>query len=196
MPEKMHKRICAIALASGLSRRMGDNKLLLPFREGTLAGHTLKLMAELPFSQRMVVTCYPKIEQEAQKLGIQTVWNPNSTEGISSSIRLGVENSSPCDGWIFLGCDQPRLSAVEVERLLQVFDGADAIVRPRAAGKPVNPCVFPYRFRRELLALRGDVGGKQILQQCPDEIVWVNFHEIDPFLDVDTPEMFARLQKE
>ena len=48
--------IAAIVLAAGLSRRMGKNKLLLPFGNSSLLGRSLALVASLPYAERILVT--------------------------------------------------------------------------------------------------------------------------------------------
>ncbi|MGI6030496.1 MAG: nucleotidyltransferase family protein [Eubacteriales bacterium] len=192
----MNRQIAIVLLAAGHSRRMGQNKLLLPWAGGTVVGHTLHLAAGGTFCQRLIVTCYPEVQAMAQQLGVQPVWNVDSEEGIASSIRLGVSAVGPCDGYLFCNCDQPCMTGQVLDALCEAFDKEPAIWMPRIKEGARSPALFPVEFREELLALRGDRGGRQIIQRHPDQVRFLDFPDGQIFMDVDTWEQYqAELQK-
>ena len=80
-----------IVLAAGLSQRMGENKLLLPFKGECILSHTIK--RALSFSSRVVVVSgrdREKIEQIALTLGVDMVFNPLFEKGQRESTLCGI----------------------------------------------------------------------------------------------------------
>ena len=61
----------------------------------------------------------------------------------------------------------------------------DRILVPAAGGRRGSPCVFPKDLFPALLALRGDVGGRQVIRANPDRVLAV---PVSPqvLYDVDT----------
>lgn len=60
-------KISAIIMASGLSRRMGENKLLLDFKGDKLYEWTFDLVEEIDFDDVILVSSYDEILDDAKK---------------------------------------------------------------------------------------------------------------------------------
>ena len=86
-------KINAILMASGLSERMGQNKLMLDFKGKKIYEHTLDLLESLDFDKVIVATSYEEILEDAKNRGFISLENDNNAIGKSSSIKLGVEAS-------------------------------------------------------------------------------------------------------
>ena len=90
--------LSVILLAAGESRRMGErNKLLLPFRESCFLGHIAdQILAAKPDELLVVVGHEQERIREALANGpIQFVENPSYAEGMTTSIRAGIQAASP-----------------------------------------------------------------------------------------------------
>lgn len=181
--------IQVILLAAGLSRRFGGNKLLAPWGEKPLYLHTLHALQGLvqqdPRCRLTVVTCYSPIAQQAQALGAHVCWNHHSQEGISSSLRLGLEACPQAEYYLCSVADQPGLTTSVLQQfLVDFFSSGRSLGCFAHQGVPGNPVIFHRRYREELLALRGDRGGRAVLAQHPESLfLWPG-----PLLsDVDTP---------
>ncbi len=159
-------------LASGSSRRFGENKLLYDRWGKPLFRHGLDLLREVAESRTdctlTVVSRYPEIREAARSLGVRAVDSPMSALGVSYTIRAGLEALgavSEEDFLLFVVADQPNLTRRSLERLLEQ-------ARPGTEGaclcwedQPGNPTLFSARLIPELLALEGDMGGRKVLRR-------------------------------
>lgn len=181
-----------ILLAAGLSRRFGGNKLLADWKGKPLYMYSLLALARMAGQREdcrlTVVTRYEEIQAQALALGARVCWNGHSEEGISSSLRLGLESAPEADFYLCSVADQPDLTAGLASSFLDAFLASG---KPLGCvtyqGRPGNPAVFHRRFREELLALRGDAGGRRVLERHREErFLWPG-----PALpDLDTPQDF------
>lgn len=187
--------IQVILLAAGLSRRFGSsNKLLADWAGQPLYLHTLRALVQLVRDREdcrlTVVTRYEEIAAHARALGAQVCWNSHSERGISSSLHLGLEADPAAEYYLCAVADQPHLTAPLLDAFLDDFLASGRSLGCFSHdGVPGNPVLFHRRYRAELLALRGDVGGRKVLARHPEEVfLWPG-----PALsDLDTPDDFAR----
>ena len=114
-----------ILLAAGLSRRFGGNKLLADWKGNPLYTYSLLALAELAGQRQdcrlTVVTRYEEIQAQALALGARVCWNNHSEEGISSSLRLGLESAPEADFYLCSVADQPDLTADAAGGFLDAF---------------------------------------------------------------------------
>ena len=74
-----------VLLAAGLSRRMGQDKLLMQRHGKPLYRYALELMECFPDCSRLVVSNIEEIADAAQALGFQTIGNPLAAQGMGSA---------------------------------------------------------------------------------------------------------------
>ncbi|MEG2420561.1 MAG: nucleotidyltransferase family protein [Oscillospiraceae bacterium] len=171
----MSAAVCAVLLASGFSRRFGENKLLHPV-EGTPL--FLRAFAAVPaalFLRAAVVSQYEELLQTAAKSGYLPLRNSHPEEGISSSLRLGLSGvADGADGVLFAVCDQPYLTAESVQRLVARFQqDPTKIAALSAQHRRGNPVIFPADLFGELFALTGDTGGSAVIKKHPHRLATV-----------------------
>ncbi|MCL2221308.1 MAG: NTP transferase domain-containing protein [Oscillospiraceae bacterium] len=188
-------KISAILLAAGLSRRMGEDKLLLIHNGQSLLSLALSLLSELTVFERFVVTTEMRRESVETSENIRFVLNNNPQIGQSESIKLGVSEATGSH-FMFLVADQPRLKVSALKPIFAaVREVPDKIVFPLVRGRPSSPAVFPARFKPELLALSGDMGGREVRRAFPDLCFGVDIENPDDFLDVDDKSDYGRIEK-
>ena len=166
---------------------MGEDKLLIMYRGKTLLQRAVDLLAELPVSERILVTTAERLETVLLPSGVRTEINPNPGEGLSGSIRLGIEAASG-DWYLFMTADQPGLTVEDVLPLLGYVGhdkGNNKIVYPVINGDPCTPSLFSSCFRAELLALSGDTGGRAVREAHPEACVGVAPNRPAHFFDID-----------
>jgi len=186
-------KISAILLAAGLSRRMGDDKLLLEYGGMSLLERAIALLDLLSVYERIIVTTKERCENVNPPSGVRVVFNENPQIGQSESIRLGVSNAQGTH-FMFLVADQPKLSVSALEPILNsAQENPDKIVFPLVCGKPSSPVIFPARFKAELLALAGDMGGREVRDAFPDLCLGVEVQNPCDFVDVDDLEDYNAL---
>lgn len=130
-------------------------------------------------------------------LELRTVINPDFAAGQSTSVRQGLAHVSPsARGAMFLPCDQPLLSTSLIDRLIEAHGRHEAaIVSPSFAGRHGAPVLWDRRFFSELASLRGDTGGRALLERHRQQRVLVPLDVEAPLLDVDTVDELARLER-
>ena len=182
--------VSAILLAAGESKRIGKPKLLLPFGKGTILGQTIDNLLSSKVGEVIVVVGYRAQEmiKAIANRPVKVVVNPFYHQGMSTSIIVGL---SLVDGkarrLMVALADQPLINNKVFNRLVEESLGADkGITIPIYRGKRGNPIIFSTKYKEELLSLKGDVGGKQIIKQHPDDILEVAIDSESINIDIDT----------
>ena len=95
--------------------------------------------------------------------------------------------------------DQPLLSEASVRALvLTAAENPDAIIRLAHDGAPGSPVIWPMSCFDALAALKGDIGGSELLRTRPDfasRIILVEAARACELLDIDTPEQLEELER-
>lgn len=188
-------KLGCVVMAAGSSSRFGANKLLAPFQGKPLYQWALAAVPEGVFSAVCVVTGYEPVAALAKEKGFLPVWNDRPEEGVSRTIRLGLQELAHCHGVLFMTADQPLLTRQTVQRLAEVFrETPDAIVAVSAHGKRGNPCLFPQALLPELLALEGDTGGARVIKAHPDRLRLIEVAAAE-LADCDTAKALRDLEQ-
>jgi molybdenum cofactor cytidylyltransferase len=205
-------RIYAILMASGFSKRFGEeNKLLAPFRGKALAWHTMDMVCGLGVFHRIFfVAAEDAVLALAEGLPLTPVRNGHPERGQRESIRLGLtaagcaEDSGVKDGggaeyYLFFPCDQPLLDAAAVRRIVEARRPG-CIVQPRYRGEPGNPVLFSGVFREELLNLAEGERGRAVIGRRQECLIKLELAESphppprNPLADIDDPQTLAALE--
>ena len=189
----------AIILAAGASRRLGRPKQLVLVDGETLLARTIRVVRVAGAEPVLVVlgAHRERIEAEVDFTGVNVLVNADWGEGISSSIRVGIDGlteiSPDADGAMLLVCDQPRLTLEHLRKLAEGFASAMGarIVASEYSGVVGIPAVFPRGEFGKLLALRGDMGARLLLKNPEIALVRIPFDGGEA--DVDTVEDLVKL---
>jgi len=181
-------KISAVLLAAGLSRRMGRDKLLLEYNGTSFLQRAVDLLAGLPVYERIVVTVDNKQDNVTYLPGMKVKINKNPENGLSGSVRIGVEAATGSH-YIFLNGDQPKLTLHDLLPLLGAAEeNPEKIIFPVIDSKPVTPTLFPGNFRNELLNLKGDTGGREVRDKHKENCFTITPENPENFKDIDTEE--------
>ena len=146
--------ISAIIMASGFSRRMGENKLLMKYNNKFLIEYTLDVISKCNFKDKLIVTQYEKIKEIGENLDFKVVKNKYPNRGISESIKLGIKNCEESEGYMFFVGDQPLLDKKDIEKLINVFnEDTSFIVIPKYKNCFGNPVIYPKKYKEDILNL-------------------------------------------
>jgi molybdenum cofactor cytidylyltransferase len=192
------RKIAALVLAAGQGRRMrGPSKLLSTINGKPLVRIATEAALKSKASSVTVVTGHRADDVKAALKGLRValVHNPDHAEGLSTSLRTGVESlPAGVDGAIVLLADMPGVEAATIDRLIGAFapDQGALLVVPTFEGKRGNPVLWSSRFFPALAAVHGDTGGRHLIGENPESVVEV---EVGPAvaLDIDTPEALAAI---
>ncbi|WP_133013669.1 nucleotidyltransferase family protein [Clostridium cuniculi] len=187
-------RINLILLAAGNSKRFNGNKLLAIYKGKPIYMHIVEKVLDLKVNKIICVTQYEEIKEALLNTNINVVMNDNSSLGISSSIKLGINFDKNADGYMFMVCDQPFISVQTLKSVIDNFiNGDKGIVCVGCGNNKGNPVIFSKRYINELLSLEGDSGGKRILKGHLNDLNIVNVDNEIELIDIDTQEVFGKL---
>jgi molybdenum cofactor cytidylyltransferase len=189
--------ITGVILASGFSRRMKKEKLLLDIGGMPMVERVIRAAKFSQIDNLLLIYQSDEIQMIARKHGIKTVYNHRAGEGQSAAVKLGVR-SSPADtaGYLFLVGDQPYLNASIINNLIHIFkSGKHLIIVPLYNGKRGNPVIFSAKLRRDLLKLSGDCGGRVIIEKKGECVKLVNIEDKFIGLDIDKKEDYERIHR-
>jgi len=193
------KIITGIILAAGKSKRMGRQKLLLPFRGSTILENVIETVTSCKsIGDIIVVYNSEEVMERVKNYDVKTVYNPVAEEGQSTSVIAGVKSSDPdTKAYIFITGDQPFISTEVMERLIYVWmQNSSSIIVPRYNEKNGMPVIFPVDFKKDLLNITGDKGGRDVIKANPDKVIYVDMDDALAGFDVDTPEDYEKLLKQ
>ncbi len=188
--------ISAILLGAGESKRMGVNKLSLPWGRKTILEHCFETLLRSKVQEVVIVLSHrnKEIKNLFQGPKVKVVVNPYSKRGMSTSIRKGLEAIHPrSDGILVALGDQPFLKRRTINALIRAFDqGREGIIIPSFQGKNGHPVIFHRRYKKELLNLKGDVGGRSVIEKHPEDVRVVPIKSQGVVKDVDTWQDYRR----
>ncbi len=188
--------VTAILLCAGESKRMGENKLLLPWGKKTILHQSLQALLRSRVKE-VILVVNDHTESIARTIldrKVKVVLNSNYRKGMSSSIQKGVEATDlNCKGILIALADQPSIRSRTINALIDAFhEKGEKIIVPSFRGKSGHPVIFPQTLRWELLRLKGDEGGKTILRRHPEEVHVVPVRASGVLMDIDTPRDYRK----
>lgn len=189
--------ISAIVLAAGEARRMGANKLLLPWGERSVLREVLHQLARSRVDEVILVVGHEadRVRGHAAGEGIKIVHNPEYREGMAASIRHGLlAVDREAEAFLVVLGDQPGISSPVIDALIDAFHKnypAKKIIAPAHRGVRGNPVLFAASFRSQALGIHGDSGLRRILADHPRELLTVEVASEAVLRDLDTPEQYA-----
>ena len=131
------------------------------------------------------VTKYDKIINNLKNKDIKVVKNNNSEFGISQSVKLGVSNSFN-NAYMFIVCDQPYIKKDTIDKFINEFiESEKNLGAVSNEGILLNPTIFTNKYRKELLKLNGDKGGKKILLENRDDLFVFEVLDKKELIDID-----------
>ena len=192
-----------VVLAAGGSARLRSPKQLVPYRGRSLLRHAVEvaLAGEQPATGPVVVVlgaAAERLSPELAGLDVRVVVNDRWEEGLSSSVRAGLDalaSAGAPDAALFTTCDQPLVTADLLRRIIAAYEASRSpIVACEYAGTLGVPALFDHSLWGELTELRGDAGARGVIERHLAETVRVPFP--DAALDVDSAGDVRRVEAE
>jgi len=183
--------ICAIVLAAGRSRRMGRQKLLLPFAESTVLARMTNAFLKAPVD-RLLVVVPPNANDLRAALAdqpVQFVENPDPAGEMLSSVRCGVRALPAAAKIVAVSPgDQPALQPSLVRELLAAFKTiGSGILVPVYHGRRGHPLLFSAGYAAEILTSSEGIGLRGLLKAHPDDVSEFTVANAAVLQDLDTP---------
>ncbi len=185
-------------LAAGAAQRFGSQKLLAPLNGRPLVQHVIDA-ANASCLEDIVLVVGTNADDLVNELDMgrtRVVHNPDPTQGLASSLQTGLRrlDQSLHAALVLLG-DMPSVTTALIDELVaRGRETRASAVISVWRGRRSPPVVLHKSLWSAALALRGDIGMREVLAGR-DDVVEV---EVTPALgaldDVDTPEDHDRLR--
>jgi molybdenum cofactor cytidylyltransferase len=191
-----------VVLAAGASTRMGRDKALLPWRDGTFLSSAILMLQ--PVTELVIVvasgnatTLAPIVNAHAAFLAV----NPDPQRGQFSSLQVGLQEvlNRGRDAAIVTLVDRPAAEVETARQLKEAFlsaaDPTWAVV-PEFGGKHGHPFVIGREMIEEFLRAPAGATAREIEHANQQHIRYIPVG--DPLItaNVDTPEDFERIRME
>ncbi|MCG8406807.1 MAG: nucleotidyltransferase family protein [Phycisphaerales bacterium] len=198
------RRVFAMILAAGQSRRMGELKQLMPYGHSTMLETVIESVLESPVDGLVLVTnpqIAPTYQEYLPDLCFVVV-NDDENSEMLASVQLGLRRikeecaPAPTDGIMVLLADQPQIRAgtlatcAETYRLPRQPPG---ILIATYKGRRGHPTVFSFKYLEEIETWSADRRLNELAGMHPDEVRELAITTGPMPIDVNTPEDYDRL---
>jgi molybdenum cofactor cytidylyltransferase len=184
--------LSAILLAAGESKRMGKPKQLMPLGKSTLLEQAIDNLLNSSVDETIVVLGHKaqEITKTIANKPVKIVLNPDYRQGMSTSIIAGLILVDPRSHAVMLALgDQPLVASQTINQLIEAFNKHNkGIAVPTYRGRRGHPIIFDIRYKAELFKLKGDIGGREIIQNHPKDVFKVAVDSESVVSDIDTKE--------
>ncbi len=187
-------QVSAIILAAGESKRMGMMKQLLPLGRSTILECVLDNFLKSKVEEIIVVIGHESAEivKIIRERKIKIAVNPLYNQGMSTSIVSGLKLvSSGAQGIMIALGDQPFIDSSTINSLIDAFcANKKKIIIPVYQDKRGHPIIFSHNYKEQLMSLKGDTGGREVIERYPDDVLEVNVTCDGVLRDIDTREEY------
>ena len=189
-----------VVLAAGASSRMGRDKALLPWRDGTFLSTAIRALQ--PATELVLVVAganAPMLEPIANAYAAFMVINPEPQRGQFSSLQTGLQEvlNRGRDAAIVTLVDRPAAESETVQQIKAAFLASQEhiwAVVPEYGGKHGHPIVIG----REMIEafLRAPVGSnaRNVEHAQQSHIRYLPLNDPLVAANIDTPEDFERIR--
>jgi molybdenum cofactor cytidylyltransferase len=195
-----NSRCYAIIPAAGHSRRMGESKLLLPWRDGQIIDAVLRAWTTSQVTQVVVVMRRDDqpLRTACDRWPVSVVTADQDPPDMKASIQIGLRHlgdiAQSADRCFIAPADLPTLTAEIIDALIDAAIAATEsgkIVVPRFGQRAGHPALLPWSLTSQIFGLAENEGVNRIVDQ--HEKLYVPFSAEKLVTDVDTPEQYQQL---
>ncbi len=181
-------------MASGLSVRFGENKLLAEFKGQPLIERALELTAGNQFAKRLVLTRTKEVYEICKAQDIEVILH--ELQNRNEAVRLGIEQMEKMDGCMFVPCDQPLLKKNSIVQMTEYFREKEEIQIFQLGyhERVGSPILFRKECFSELKELPEKKGGSYLVKKYPERTMIVEASASSELEDIDTREDMQRLE--
>lgn len=195
--------VAIVILAAGMSRRLGRPKQVLPLAGEPLVAHVGRRAVATKAARVMAVVGGARNETVAalDEIVDELIINDSYQEGQGTSIAAGIRHLEStnhllgsCEAVIFLLGDQPGIDPDVIDAVINAWEEGGRIVMAGYRDRPGHPVLFDRVYWKELAALMGEQGGRDVISQHRDDVTYVPVETESP-MDVDREADWRVLQE-
>ena len=196
--------ISAIILAAGQSKRMGQPKLLLPWKNVTVLEQVIAVFADSGVEDILVITggAHEQIQEIVWKCReiypVRSVYNKDYENGeLLSSIWCGLRHlTEQTAEAVLIGLgDQPQIQEGSVRAVRDAFlQTGKALIVPSYQMRRGHPWLVARPLWQELLEMNATQTPRDFLNAHGKHIHYVEIDSPSILTDLDTPEQYRMAQ--
>jgi CTP:molybdopterin cytidylyltransferase MocA len=188
------KKICAIILAAGESKRMNEPKLLLPVNGRSMIEEvTGNVISSDVFHTLVVLGAYRnEIAGIIRHLPVKFCYNDNYKNGMLTSVKCGFDNlPEGYDAVLVFQGDQPFIRPEVTSGIIRAYmETGKGLVVPVFRNKRGHPLLIDQKYRELIHTIPENEGLRWILTNYPEDIFEVEVRSEDILRDIDTKEEY------
>lgn len=187
-------KIATIILAAGASKRMGDIKQLLPWKNKNLLDYAISQSLESVSDHVFVVLGAQKkaILKAIDTSNVTVIHNENWPLGMGTSIASAMtylaDQKLSFDAVLIRLIDQPLLDVNYYNKLIFNYIKLKKLIASSYEHHPGVPAVFDKSYFSKLSGLSSDKGAKELLKSNANDLLLVDSKGAT--LDLDTQEVY------
>ena len=188
------KKICAIILAAGESKRMNEPKLLLPVNGRSMIEEVIRNVISSNIFQTLVVlgSYRNEIAGNISHLPVRLCYNDNYRNGMLSSVKCGFDNlPEEYDAVLVFQGDQPFIRTEVTSEIIRAYmETGKGLVVPVYRNKRGHPLLLDQKYRKLIRTIPENEGLRWILANYPEDISEVKVRSEGILRDIDTREEY------
>ena len=120
--------------------------------------------------------------QAATELGVDI-----TLVGQSAAIKKGINASDKkTEVYLFMVADQPFIDEITINKIIAMYKkNLKSIIVPLYGFQKGNPVLFPSLFKKDLLEIKGDIGGRVIINKYRDKTKYIKIDNNHIGIDID-----------
>lgn len=187
--------IAVVIMASGYSRRMGQDKLKTNLLGKPMLQWVIEAAKGATTEHLAVIYRDPDILTICETCGVSAVYNADAQEGQSASIRLAVRRFPEAQAYLFLAGDQPLITPKTLLQILERYRQEQPdIISAAWQGKRTLPALFSHCLAADLLKLKGDQGGRALIESGRFQVLYQELCGEQERWDIDTLEELTQVE--
>ncbi len=183
-------------LAAGESRRMGEAKLLLPFKGKTIIETIVGNVVKSNVDKILVVlgSEKEKIEEKIKNLPLEFAFNPDYRSGMLSSVQCGFKAlAKDAQAALIILGDQPSVSSKVIDKIIAAYKKTGkGIVLPVYKKERGHPVLIDTKYREEVVSLSPQLGLRELVYNRPNDIFEVKVRTSSILCDIDDAEDYRK----
>ncbi len=183
--------LALIITAAGRSTRFPPNKLLETLEDRTVIERTIDSFSDFSLDTYVILGYQSELTQQVleKRFGnrISYEYNPQFHTGLASSVITGINAAgNSYDYWCFCPGDKPFIQPNTIGFLIdKLGQEKPLILVPQFQNIPGHPTFFSTELVTQFMEIRGDIGGRQIIDTFHQETLFIDVSDKGVSLDMD-----------